>query len=34
MLIVSNALSNALGGLLALGIANIHSSNGYNGWRW
>ncbi|OAQ97104.1 hypothetical protein LLEC1_04367 [Akanthomyces lecanii] len=34
MLHVGNALSNAFGGLLAYGVASIHASNGYSGWRW
>lgn len=34
MLMVSNALSTAFGGLLALAIAGIKSSNGYAAWRW
>jgi hypothetical protein len=34
MLHVGNALSNAFGGLLAFGVASIHSSNGWHGWRW
>ncbi|KAJ3483425.1 hypothetical protein NLG97_g7312 [Lecanicillium saksenae] len=34
MLHVGNAVSNAFGGLLAYGVASIHSSNGYSGWRW
>lgn len=34
MLHVGNALSNALGGLLAYAVASIHSSNGWHGWRW
>jgi MFS family permease len=34
MLMVGNAISSAVGGLLALGISNIHASNGYKGWRW
>lgn len=34
MLMVSNALSTAFGGLLALAIAGIKSSNGYVAWRW
>ena len=34
MLMVGNALSTAFGGLLALAIANIKSSNGYKPWRW
>lgn len=31
---VGNALSNALGGLMALAIAGIHNGNGYKSWRW
>ncbi|KFY44871.1 hypothetical protein V494_01269 [Pseudogymnoascus sp. VKM F-4513 (FW-928)] len=34
MLMVGNAISSAFGGLLALAIAGIHSSNGYSSWRW
>lgn len=34
MLHVGNALSNAVGGLLAYAVASIHSSNGWHGWRW
>ena len=34
MLMVGNAISSAFGGLLALAIADIHSSNGYKSWRW
>jgi MFS family permease len=34
MLMVGNALSTAFGGLLALAIAGIKSSNGYHSWRW
>ncbi|KAL6884470.1 major facilitator superfamily domain-containing protein [Trichoderma evansii] len=34
MLHVGNAVSNAFGGLLAFAVASIHSSNGWNGWRW
>jgi MFS family permease len=34
MLMVGNALSTAFGGLLALAIAGIKSSNGYHPWRW
>jgi MFS family permease len=34
MLMVGNAVSTAFGGLLALGIAGIKSSNGYHPWRW
>ena len=34
MLHVGNALSNAFGGLIAYAVANIHSSNGWSGWRW
>ncbi|KAJ4163355.1 hypothetical protein LMH87_005090 [Akanthomyces muscarius] len=34
MLHVGNAVSNAFGGLLAYGVASIHASNGYSGWRW
>ncbi|KAF4635526.1 hypothetical protein G7Y89_g2567 [Cudoniella acicularis] len=34
MLMVGNAVSTAFGGLLALAIAGIHSSNGYHPWRW
>ncbi len=34
MLMVGNALASAFGGLLALAVANIHTSNGYKGWRW
>lgn len=34
MLMVSNALSIAFGGLLALAIAGIKTNNGYKPWRW
>lgn len=34
MLMVSNALSNAFGGLLGFAIAGIKSDNGYSQWRW
>ena len=34
MLMVGNAVSTAFGGLLALAIAGIKSSNGYHPWRW
>ncbi|KAG9228987.1 putative salicylate hydroxylase [Amylocarpus encephaloides] len=34
MLMVGNAVATAFGGLLALSIAGIHSSNGYKPWRW
>jgi MFS family permease len=34
MLMVSNALSNAFGGLLGFSIAGITSDNGYSPWRW
>ncbi|KAF8855514.1 MFS general substrate transporter [Acephala macrosclerotiorum] len=34
MLMVGNGVSTAFGGLLALAIAGIHSSNGYHPWRW
>lgn len=34
MLMVSNALSNAFGGLLGFAIAGIESDNGYSPWRW
>ncbi|KAH8657924.1 major facilitator superfamily domain-containing protein [Xylariales sp. PMI_506] len=34
MLMVANCTSNIVGNILAYGIANIHSSNGYHGWRW
>lgn len=34
MLHVGNALSNALGGLLAYAVAGIKAENGWKGWRW
>lgn len=34
MLMVSNALSTAFGGLLGFSIAGIKSDNGYSPWRW
>lgn len=34
MLMVSNALSTAFGGLLGFSIADITSDNGYSPWRW
>lgn len=34
MLMISNALSTAFGGLLALAIAGLKTSNGYSSWRW
>lgn len=34
MLMVSNALSTAFGGLLGFSIADITSDNGYKPWRW
>ncbi|KAK9771711.1 putative Major facilitator superfamily domain-containing protein [Seiridium cardinale] len=34
MLMVANIVSNIISGILAYGIAQIHSSNGYHGWRW
>ncbi|PTB77131.1 MFS general substrate transporter, partial [Trichoderma longibrachiatum ATCC 18648] len=34
MLHVGNALSNAVGGLLAYAVAGIHSSSEWHGWRW
>lgn len=34
MLMVSNALSTAFGGLLGFSIADITSGNGYSPWRW
>lgn len=34
MLMASNALSTAFGGLLAFAIAGIKSHNGYAPWRW
>ena len=34
MLMVGNGVSTAFGGLLALSIAGIRSSNGYKPWRW
>lgn len=34
MLMVSNALSTAFGGLLGFSIADISSDNGYSPWRW
>lgn len=34
MLMVSNALSTAFGGLLGFSIADIRSDNGYSPWRW
>ncbi|KAK8116466.1 uncharacterized protein PG998_004747 [Apiospora kogelbergensis] len=34
MLMVSNIISNILSNILAFGIAQIHSSNGWHGWRW
>lgn len=34
MLMVSNALSTAFGGLLGFAIAAIRTDNGYSPWRW
>jgi MFS family permease len=34
MLMVANIISNIISGILAYGIAQIHSSNGFHGWRW
>lgn len=34
MLMVSNALSTAFGGLLGFAIAGIRTDNGYSPWRW
>jgi MFS family permease len=34
MLMVGNAVASAFGGLMALAIAGIKTSNGYHGWRW
>lgn len=34
MLMVGNLCSNIVANILAYAIANIHSSNGYHGWRW
>lgn len=34
MLMVSNALSTAFGGLLGFSIAGIKTDNGYSPWRW
>lgn len=34
MLMVANIVSNIISGILAYGIAQIKSGNGYNGWRW
>lgn len=34
MLMVANLCSNIVSNILAYAIAQIHSANGYHGWRW